>query len=374
LPEIAGAVGGGDFHSRAAFDPDGGRVYVTTLVAIHEQYAIHLRTYRYDPFTCSMGPSLGRLATEGDTASNTRVYGLEVHPDGRSLYQTTASAQTIRRFQLGDDRFPVPAERYDVTQGGTVLCEQSRRLTWHPSGHTLYSNCNNGDAGPEGLQVWAVAPNGTLRFVEHHTLQNMDAGITDPVLHPSGRWLYQPVGTTDPAAPQGPGAYIVVFAIAPNGTLHFHAATPVRVRHGQESVQDMSQMLVFPITVSIHPDGTHAYVALNATIPDDTRDSPHEIISYTLAEGGGRLVEVERRPAALPTRSSSHHGGALVQAEGGLFYYSYLTDYDETRGGVLQLYRVGGDHMLRPLDPPFVGTRLLDARQPIVAPSARPPL
>ncbi len=26
--------------------------------------------------------------------------------------------------------------------------------------------------------------------------------ITDPVLHPSGRWLHQPVGTADPAAPQ----------------------------------------------------------------------------------------------------------------------------------------------------------------------------
>jgi hypothetical protein len=302
------------------------------------------------------------------------VYGLEVHPDGRSLYQTTASAQTIQRFQLGDDSFPVPAERYDVTQGGTVLCEQSRRLAWHPSGHILYSNCNNGGAGPEGLQVWAVAPNGSLRFVEHHTLQNMDAGITDPVLHPSGRWLYQPVGTVDPAAPQGPGAYLLVFAVAPSGTLRFRAATAVRTLTPRDSVRDLRQTLVFPITVSIHPDGTHAYVALNATIVDDTRDSPHEIIRYTLAEGGGRLVEVERQPAALPTRSSSHHGGALVRAEGGLFFYSYLTDYDETRGGVLQLYQVGGDHELRPLDPPFVGTGLADARQPIVAPSARPPL
>lgn len=219
---------------------------------------------------------------------------------------------------MGADRLPVPGERYDVTQGGTVLCAQARRLAWAPNGHTLYSNCNNGGAGPgsdQGLEVWAVAPDGTLRFVEYHSLRAMDGEITDPVLHPSGRWLYQPVGTTDPGAPEGPGAYIIVFAVAPNGTLRFHTAVPVRTLSPRDSVRNVSHSHIFPVTISIDPNGRHAYVALAAILNGGR--TAHESITYKLADGGGRLVQIQRRPAALPTTYSSPEGGTLVRSSGG---------------------------------------------------------
>lgn len=104
-PHPVGAVGASDLHMRAAFPPDGRRVYVTTLVRTDTtpHFAIYVRTYRYDPFTCAIGPFLGLTKSATDTASKPRVYGLEVSPDGRSLYQTTASGRTI---QLGGRQAP----------------------------------------------------------------------------------------------------------------------------------------------------------------------------------------------------------------------------------------------------------------------------
>jgi hypothetical protein len=368
--EPAGDVRGDDQHMRAAFHPDGRHVYITTLTqASDSQYAIHLRTFHYNASNCSLGPLLASTRMEADTASNTRAYGLEVHSSGRWLYQSTASVRNIHRFQLGDDRLPVPNDSYDVTQGGSIVCAQSRRLALHPDGRTLYSNCNNADAGRGvelALQAWVVGPNGALAFSEHHVLETMDGGISDPVLHPSGRWLYQPVGTPNQAAPRGPGAYVLIFAVAPDGSLRLHDTTPIRVVTPEDSVQDVASTQIFPTTFIVHPDGRSAYVTVHVSL-GDFEAFPHEIVRYQLERDGGQLVEVDRRPAALPTTFSSHHGGALVNAEGTFYLYSYLTDYDTTRGGVLQQYRIGAGHELIPLDPPYVGTGLRDARQPIVA-------
>ncbi len=355
---------------RAAFHPDRRHVYVTTLTQISErQYGTHVRAFGYDPSDCSIGPLLASTRTGAETASNTRVYGLEVHPNGEWLYQSTASVREIHHFELGDDRLPVPKDSYDTTQGGSVVCAQSRRLALHPDGRTLYSNCNNADAGRGvelALQVWAIESGGALTFSEHHVLENMDGGISDPVLHPSARWLYQPVGTRDTAAPRGPGAYILVFAVEPDGTLRLHDTTAVRVLTPEDSVLDVGQTQIFPSTFIVHPDGRSAYATVHAIL-GDFESFPHEIVRYQLEGEGGRLVEVDRRLAALATMYSSHHGGALVRANEAFYLYSYLTDYDTTRGGVLQQYRIGASHELIPLDPPFVATGLRDARQPIVA-------
>lgn len=367
--EPLGDVAGNTHHMRAAFHPEGHHVYVSALNhAARDRYIIHVRTFGYDRTDCSIGPLVASTEIEDDTASNSRIYGLVAHPNGRWLYQTTGSSGRIRLFYLGPDGVPVLRTSYDVTQGGTLACAETRRLALGADGERLYSNCNNADAGQgadHALQVWDIRADGALDLVQHHVLSDMDGGIADPVLHPSGRWLYQPAGTSSRAAPQGPGAYVLIFALEENGALRPHASTAVRVLTSQDSVRSLANTQLFPSTFIIHSEGTAAYVTVHAAL--DFEAFPHEIVRYRIEGDGGDLLEIDRRPAALPTQYSSHHGGVLIGVEGNYFLYSYLTDYDSVRGGVLQQYRIGNSHDLQPLDPPYVATGLGDARQPIVA-------
>jgi hypothetical protein len=357
---------------RAAFHPDGHVLYVTTLARLDpDRYLVHLRTFEYSRTDCSIGPLLASSEVVSDTASNTRIYGLVAHPNGRWLFQTTGSSRRIRLYLLGEDGVPLLRDAYDVTRGGTVMCAQVRRLLLSPTGRKLYSNCNNEDAGAGvdlALQTWDIAEDGALQLIEHHTIQGMDNGIADPVLHPSGRWLYQPVGTVDPSAPQGFGAYILTFAVDQDGALRFHQWTPVRVFDQKGPLQPSPYTKVFPSTLAVHPDGTHLYAAVNAML--DMETFPHEFVEYRIEEDGGELVEVGRTPVALPLLNSSHHGGAIIEVGRSHLFYSYLTDYDTIRGGVLQQYRIGSGHRLEPLEIPYVVTGLMDARQPIAAPDA----
>jgi hypothetical protein len=370
--EVAGEATGGAGHVRAAFHPDRHTLYVNSVGPgwwVSEggdtsHAGVRVRAYLYDPSDCSVGPLLGSAGFGSDQPSSERAYGLQVHPTGRYLYQTTASLKEIRLYDIGDDRVPVPREAYDATNGRSVVCAQIRRLLVHPSGGHMFANCNNADAGAgvdHALQVWVIAEDGSLSLEEHHVLEAMDSGVLDPVLHPSGNWLYQPLGTSDTNAPEGAGAYILVFRVNPDGGLTLGEQVPIRVIVPGDSVSDPTNTQVFPMTIALDSTGTTAYVALHVILGWQT--FPHEFAVYRIRDGGRTLVEAARLPALRKTTGSSHHGGTLARAGDDLFFYSYLTDYDTIAGGVIQQLRVVGADSLEPLEPAWIETGLIDGRQ-----------
>lgn len=373
----AGRVEGGAAHVRAAFHPDGRTLYINSVgpegmdsVAGHAaEPGVHVRAYEYDPVSCAVGPFLGQADASAAAPSNERAYGLVVHPGGEYLYQTTASLVEIRIYDIGPDRLPVLRGAVDVTVDGAHTCAQVRRLAIDPAGETLYTNCNNRDAdAPMALQAWRVQEDGGLELLQHLTAPAMDLGVFDPVLHPSGDWLYHPLATASTDAPAGPGAYVLVHAVAPDGRLELHDRVPIRVVEPGDSAADSTVVQVYPITVSVHPEGDAAYIPLHVILGEEEWRFAHGFAVYGLEDGGGTLVARSRRPATRETRYSSHHGGTLAAVGDRLFFYSYLTDYDTIMGGVLQRFAVGPDRMLVPLDSPWVATGLFDGRQPIPAP------
>lgn len=389
--ERAGEATGGARHMRAAFHPDGRTLYVnsigpdgwTTYDGEAVDPAVTVRAYAYDPANCQVGEYLGSGEMGRATPNGERAYGLTLDAGGRHLYQTTASLQRIRLYRIDESRVPIPIADYDVTAGGTHVCAQTRRLLLHPDRRVLYANCNNWDAGDDveqAIQVWRVADDGSLSLIQHHVMNAMNGGVFDPVLHPSGDWLYHPVSTHAEAAPNGSGGYVIIYRVAPDGRLILHDEVPVRIVHATDSVPDPANTQIYPLTFSLHPDGTQAYVAVHTilgrkTMAADTVEYayPHEFAVYDVLDGGARLVERARFPALKETRYSSHHGGTVVEADGDLFYYSFLTNYDTIDGGVLQQLRIGDDGSLVPLDPPWIPTGLPNGRQVMAVGRTRSP-
>lgn len=372
--EEAGRVEGGSMHMRAAFHPDGRTLYVTSVGPASWQpeeadatweEGIHVRAYAYDPAECSIGVFLGMGRMGPEMPEINRAYGLEVHPNGRYLYQTTNSLRRIRLYDLLD-RVPIPRAEFDVTAGGEHVCVQVRRLAVHPSSRYLYANCNNGTGVADALQLWAIERDGSLALVEHYTFPALHGGVFDPVMHPSGDWLYQPVGTG--SRNERAGAYVLVYRVAADGTLALHDQVAVRTQ-ADEPASDTTHVSFSSTTVILHPDGTTAYIPVSAIILE-REVFPHGFAVYAVEDGGARLVERAWLPALRDTRFSSHHGATLSSFDGELFMYSYLTDYDTIQGGVLQRLRVTQDHLLEPLDPPWVPTGFIDGRQPISMPGS----
>lgn len=374
--EEAGEVSGGAQHMRAAFHRDGRTLYVSSVgpagserFAVEESWepGIHVRAYAYDPADCSIGRLLG-IGRMGPAAPGiNRAYGLEVYPNGRYLYQTTNSLRRIRLFDLPEERVPVPRAEFDVTGGGEHVCVQIRRLAMHPSGRYLYANCNNGRGVADALQLWAIERDGSIALLDHHAFPPIYGGVFDPVVHPSGDWLYQPVGTSSPDAHAGIGAYVLIYRVDDDGRLTLHDEVAVRTTPPDESVPDTTFFSIWPVNVLLHPDEGTAYIPVTARIREG-EDFPHGFAIYAVEEGGGRLVERAWLPAFRDTRFSDHHGATLARFDGELFLYSYLTDYDTIQGGVLQRLRIAEDHSLEPLDPPWLPTGLFDGRQPIGMP------
>jgi hypothetical protein len=389
--EEAGNVDGGAMHMRAAFHPDGRTLYLTSVGIVGWgrwfrdgtrvergtwEEGIHVRAYAYDPADCSIGALLGAGRMGDETPENHQVYGLEVHPNGRYLYQTTNSLQRIRLFDLPDDRVPVPRAAFDVTAGGEHVCTRVRRLAMHPSARYLYANCNNRGGVEDALQLWAIEDDGSITLLDHYTFPPTYAGVYDPVVHPSGDWLYQPVGSTSREPAESIGA-ILVYRVAQDGRLALRDQVAVRAIATAESPPDTGYIGGGPITMVLHPDGGTAYVAVNAVIPE-REVFPHGFAIYGVEDGGARLVERAWLPALRETRRSDHHGATLAAYGGDLYLYSFLTDYDTIQGGVLQRLRITENYSLEPLDPPWLPTGLFDGRQPIAmpgngrAPEARP--
>lgn len=371
--EEAGEASGGAMHMRAAFHPDGRTLYVGSvgpagwpppIAGGRWEEGIHVRAYAYEPADCSIGRLLGRGRMGPEAPEINRAYGLEVHPNGKYLYQTTNSLRRIRLFDLPEDRVPVPRAEFDVTAGGEHVCVQIRRLAVHPSRRYLYANCNNGSGVEDALQLWAIERDGSIALVDHYTFPAMYGGVLDPVVHPSGDWLYQPVGTGSPDTPSG--AYVLVYRIGDDGRLGLHEQVAVRTTM-DEPVSDTTYASFLPMNVLLHPDGGTAYVPISANIPEREM-FPHGFAIFAVEEGGARLAERAWLPALRNTRYSDHHGATLAAFGGELFMYSYLTDYDTIQGGVLQRLHITEEHTLEPLDPPWLPTGLFDGRQPIALP------
>lgn len=376
--EPAGEARGGAAHMRAAFHPDGRTLYIASvgpewLDSVAGRPAdpgVRVRAYGFDPSSCAIGPFLGEAEASPAAPSNERAYGLVVHPGGAYLYQTTASLGRIRIYDIGPDRVPVLRTEVDATGAGTRACAQARRLAIDAAGETLYANCNNRDAdAPMALQVWRAKEDGGLELLQHLAAPAMDLGVFDPVLHPAGAWLYHPLATISPDAPAGPGAYVFIYRVAADGRLQLHDRLPIRGVEPRASAVGAAVVQDYPITVTLHPDGETAYIARHVVLESEgSLAFRHGFAVYGLEDGGGTLVERRTLPATRETRYSSHHGATLVGVDDRLFYYSYLTDYDTTTGGVLQQLEIGPGRLLVPLDSPWIATGLFDGRQPIPAP------
>lgn len=387
--ERAGEATGGARHMRAAFHPDGRTLYINSVGpdgwptpdGAPVEPGVSVRAYAYDPADCRVGEYLGSADMGLAPPNGERAYGLTLDAEGRHLYQTTASLQRIRVYRIPENRVPIPIADYDVTAGGTHVCAQTRRLLLHPDRRVLYANCNNWDAGTDvdhAIQVWRVADDGSLSLLQHQVMDAMNNGVLDPVLHPSGDWLYHPVGTVAANAPNGSGGYVLTYRVASDGRLTLHDQVPVRTVRATDSVPDPTDTQIYPLTFSLHPDGTHAYVAVHTILGRRTEAAdtveyayPHEFAVYDVLDDGARLVERARFPALKETRGSTHHGGTLVQLGDELFYYSFIATNDTIAGGVLQQLRIPDDGSLAPLDPPWIPTGLPNGRQVI---AVSPPL
>jgi 6-phosphogluconolactonase (cycloisomerase 2 family) len=363
--ELADLATGDDWHQRAAVHPSGRTVYVNTSVRYR---GVFVSAFRFDPESCGFGARISHLAPSRDSTELHRYYGLEVHPNGRFLYQTTEAVRELRFYRIADDGTLTLGGRYDVTAGGEHICHHIRRLELHADRGVLYANCNNQRAeppAPAAVQVWSIAVDGSLALLEHHSLDDFDGGVFDPVLHPSGEWLYQPVGTMAATAPDGTGWYLVQFAVASDGRLRRVAATRVDDPDVNGAGPDPAGGAAVSLTTFlIDPSGNYGFATVS-----DAQNGTHFVATLAIDSMTGRLEH--RSDASLFTvaKNASHHGGVLAPGPAGedLYLYTYITSYAE-EGGVLEQFRVDADGSLHHLEPPVVLTGLPDARHPVVVP------
>lgn len=379
-------VDGGAWHQRAAVHPTGPYAYVAATIEDGDppEEGPSVFVHALDRHSCELGPRLqvvwlapaADASSEPSSRTRRRYYGLEMHPNGRFLYQTTEAWREIRLFQVGEEGLLTFVEAYDVTRDGRHVCDHARRLEIHPRGRMLYSNCNNdgaGDGVDHALQAWRIAEDGRLTFLQHHVTGGMDAGVFDPTVHPNGRWLYQPVASGKSTAPEGRGAYVLVYHVGRDGQLRHHSL--VRVEDPDEDVagseaapQPAAEDLpftAFPSTVLVHPDGTHAYVTLH-----DQVNFEHRLLTYRIDPSGGDISVVSSTDTA--TRGTgNHHGGVLAKRGGRTFLYTFLNVFPGPEG-FLEQYEIGPDHRPVPLEPNRVPSGLVDARHPVVVPVAEP--
>lgn len=363
--EVRSEASAPGFHMRAAVHPDGDILFVNAVGDEESGFSgVALHVFDFDSTSCTLGALRQTVGAGGEDPSNERAYGLAVHPNGRWIYQTTASLGEIRVFETESDRSIRIARPHAVPSSEGAPCLQVRRLLLSPDGRTLYSNCNNADAGADFvLHTWRVRDDGGLTLLQTLPLEGMDAGVFDPVLHPSGEWLYQPMSGNDPRLEAGPGAYVLTYRVGEEGELDYDGRVPIRTITPADDIADPETKLVYPVTLSLSPDGRKGYVAVHASLP--TMTGIHELVEVDLEDSGAGFTVSARRPAAVSWEYSSHHGGTVVQSPSGPYYVSYLTDYDTLRGGILQTLRIDAEGHLEFLDPPYLPTGLPDARQPI---------
>lgn len=222
---------------------------------------------------------------------------------------------------------------------------------------------NNGGDAADALQVWSIGQDGSISLLDHHASPATYGRVSDPVLHPSGNWLYQPVGGRSEAS-VGTGAYVLVYRVGDDGRLTLHDQVPVRTIAGIGSVSDTAYVLIAPMNMLLHPDGGTAYISINAVIMAwEVR--PHGFGILAVEEGGARLTERAWVPAPADINFNEHPGATLAGYGDEMFLDAYLTNYNVIPGGVMQRLRVAEDHAREPLDPPWVTTGLFDGRQPI---------
>ena len=353
----------GVWHQRAAVHPDGGRIFVSASVTGGDPVTrgIYVYAYGFDTESCAIGALLDSVTADTDTASIMRYYGLEMHPSGRYLYQTTESVQEIRVYGVADDGTLSLVQARDVTLNGTQACAQTRRLELHSDGRTLYSNCNNSAAGDRvdsAVQAWRVEDDGRLEFLGHYTAPGM-TGVFDPSVHPNGRWLYQPGSGGSPGTHYGNGAIILLYDIAADGQLAYRSSMRV-IDPDADSLAPMAELpfTSLPTTVLIHPDGTHAYVTLH-----DQINVSHHVVQYRIDQDDGTLEPVSTINTTT-TGTGNHHGGVLARRDGRTFLYTFINVFPGPEGFVEQ-FEITGGYGLRRLDPPVVAAGLVDARHPI---------
>lgn len=353
------------FHVRAAVHPDGDILLVNAVGGQEGGFrGVALHVFDFDSTSCTLGDLRQTVGAGDENPSNERAYGLAVHPNGRWIYQTTASLGEIRVFETQRDGSIRVARTHAVPSSQETPCLQVRRLLLSPDGRTLYSNCNNADAGADFmLHTWRIRDDGGLTLLQTLPLEGMDAGVFDPVLHPSGEWLYQPMSGNDPQLDGGPGAYVLSYRVGEEGDLEYGSRVPIRTITPADDIADPESILVYPVTLSLSPDGRKGYVAVHASLP--TMTGIHEFVEIDIEDSGADFTVSARRPAAVSWEYSSHHGGTVVHAASRPYYVSYLTDYDTIRGGILQALTIDAEGHLEFSDPPYLPTGLPDARQPI---------
>lgn len=370
LSYVSQAVGG-SWHQRAALHPSGRYLYLSASVdsGPDSLRGIYAYAFRFDPATCAIGSRTSAVSMSTGTSSIHRYYGLEVDPGGHVLYQTTEALGEIRALRLGADGQLEALAAFDVTGEGRFTCAQTRRLEVHPNGRTLYSNCNNFDAGfgtDMAIQSWAIEDNGGLRLSSHHVMRHMNMGVFDPVVHPNGRWLYQPTSTVDPEASEGTGGYVLTYAINPDGTLAFRSE--IRVDDPDVNDRGPDAPVTFVTTFLIHPNGEYGYATVMNLDSLSQETGTHHILVYRVDPTDGSLSHV--RTINTSSGGGDHHGGVLARslADQKLFLYTFVSEASWWRQGrstgILEQYEVVDDRLV-PLDPVVFETGLKTARHPV---------
>jgi len=370
LSYVSEAVGG-SWHQRAALHPSGRHLYLSASVDSGPAplRGVYAYAFRFDPATCTIGARTSAVTMDTSTSSIHRYYGLEVDPSGHLLYQTTEAVGEIRAYRIGGDGQLEALAAFDVTGKGQYTCAQARRLEIHPNGRTLYHNCNNLDGGfgtDMAIQSWAIEDDGGLRLLSHHVLDHMNIGVFDPVVHPNGRWLYQPTSTVDPEASAGTGGYVLTYAINPDGTLAYRSE--IRVDDPDVTDRGPDAPVTFVTTFLIHPDGDYGYATVMNLDSLSQETGTHRILVYRVDPTDGSLRHV--RTINTSSGGGDHHGGVLAKslADQKLYLYTFVSEapwWREGRSaGVLEQYEVVADELV-PLDPVVFETGLKTARHPV---------
>jgi len=370
LSYVSQAVGG-SWHQRAALHPSGRYLYLSASVDSGPAFwrGIYAYAFRFDPATCAIGARISAVTMGTETSSIHRYYGLEVDPGGQVLYQTTEAVGEIRAFRVATDGQLEALAAFDATGDGRYTCAQTRRLEIHPNGRTLYNNCNNSDAGfgtDMAIQSWAIQDDGGLRLLSHDVMRHMNMGVFDPVVHPNGRWLYQPTSTVDPEASGGTGGYVLTYAISPDGTLAYRSE--IRVDDPDITDRGPDAPVTFVTTFLIHPNGEYGYATVMNLDSLSQERGAHHILVYRVDPTDGSLSHV--RTIETSSGGGDHHGGVLAGslADQKLFLYTFISEAPWWRQGrstgVLEQYEVLDDKLV-PLDPVVFETGLKTARHPV---------